>query len=126
MEEEMNFSDFLFDTAANLAVKAKEMLDQSENLTSQDLLNLSGVLLNVLEIMTGGQGDACPARGRAPWTPDRVGAGEGPGAPAATADPSGSTPVQRPPERLRSGGLHVAEPPRPYPPASVAFPVKPG
>ncbi len=59
MEEEMNFSDFLFDTAANLAVKAKEMLDQSENLTSQDLLNLSGVLLNVLEIMTGGQGESC-------------------------------------------------------------------
>ena len=59
MEEEMNFSDFLFDAAANLAVKAKEMLDQSENLTSQDLLNISGVLLNVLEIMTGGHGESC-------------------------------------------------------------------
>jgi phosphotransferase system IIA component len=51
--EEMDFNpqEFLLGNAFKVALKAQEQLDTAQNLSSQDLANLSQVFKNVMETL---------------------------------------------------------------------------
>ncbi|MBF0481453.1 MAG: hypothetical protein HQK81_12815 [Desulfovibrionaceae bacterium] len=51
--EEMDFNpqEFLLGNAFKVALKAQEQLDTAQNLSSQDLVNLSQVFKNVMETL---------------------------------------------------------------------------
>lgn len=61
-EMEMDFTDFVFEGAVKIAVKVREVLDSDQELSSQDLMNLSSTLLNVMDLLTGGE-DGCGCEG---------------------------------------------------------------